>query len=526
MPASLTFSAVPANHGVESEVAPSPTDRYVTEAPLGRGAWGVVYRARDSIIGRSVALKVIRFDDALPEVDRRELAARSEREARAAGCLNHPNIVTIHDAGRGSDDASFYIVMEYVEGTTLRERLSKGPVPPGEALSIVRQVAAALEYAHGHGIVHRDVKPANILLRTDGVAKLADFGIARMDSSELTRTGQSMGSPAYMSPEQALGRPVDARSDLFSIGVVLYELLAGRRPFDSESMAALCLQIVNETPPPPSGRNPSLAPGWDAIAAKAMAKKPEDRYSSAGDLLADLDRLEVMDASADAVARGVSGVLGPGLILKEAASPSVERTRTSQRDPRRAGPAAADVRGSTLTLLTGEPAGAGSNRVSNLQPGGEADAGQAMAGRRRPARRPLEIVGLLVVALVILAAARGLFYRIAHRAIVRIEVAHGLRFGDVSVAVDGEEVWKQSILGDSDGARGFFQKVTGRPAGRSEGRVRLVPGEHVFTVTAESGVDGARWTETIIREAEPGESQTLDIRIRTGLTREMELSWE
>src|SRR5262245_29294149 len=206
-------------------------DRYEVQEIIGRGAMGVVYRAVDPVIGRVVALKTI------CSVDERYLGELAEdsverfaREARAAGLLSHPNIVTIYDVGQMADTGISYIAMEFVEGKTLRQLVGQGARLSSERVAdVALQVSRALDYAHQRGIVHRDVKPANILIRDDGLIKLTDFGVARMGVSELTRTGESVGSPSYIAPEILLDQPVDGRADLFSLGVVLYELLTGTK---------------------------------------------------------------------------------------------------------------------------------------------------------------------------------------------------------------------------------------------------------------------------------------------------------
>ncbi len=264
--------------------------RYEVTGELGRGAMGVVYKGEDPKIHRTVAIKTVRlsdFDDELID----EIKARFFREAESAGLLTHPNIVTIYDAGEEHDLA--YIAMEYLEGEDLEGCVKQGRLPPmREALSIVAQVADALSYAHPKGVVHRDIKPANIM-RLEGAdrVKVTDFGIARITSSSRTKTGMVLGTPSYMSPEQVAGRKVDGRSDIFSLGVVLYELLTGRKPFQGEDMTSLMYQIAREPHPSPRTINPKIPKVVEQIIDKALQKDAESRYQDAGMMAAHLKKV-------------------------------------------------------------------------------------------------------------------------------------------------------------------------------------------------------------------------------------------
>jgi eukaryotic-like serine/threonine-protein kinase len=260
--------------------------RYEILAELGQGSMGVVYQARDPALDRVVAIKTINLN--LPKDELAEYEARFYQEARAAGGLNHPNIVTIYDIGKSERVA--YMAMEYLEGEELRQILSTGqPLPIVQALDVAAQVAEGLFYAHERHIVHRDIKPANIMVVRDGLVKITDFGIARMRTNEVkTMTGMILGSPKYMSPEQVAGKRADHRSDLFSLGVVLYEMVTGQTPFQGDSIHGIMYQILNSTPPAPSLRNPELPEIVDLILAKALNKNVEERYQSARDLVQDL----------------------------------------------------------------------------------------------------------------------------------------------------------------------------------------------------------------------------------------------
>ncbi|HZQ91581.1 MAG TPA: serine/threonine-protein kinase [Terriglobales bacterium] len=270
--------------------------RYEIVAELGRGAMGVVYRATDPNIGRTVALKTMRID--AEGIDSQELLKRFRQEARAAGVLNHPNVVTIYDAGE--HEGLFYMAMEYIEGRTLQTLLAGGRrLAAEQVVDVARQVCAGLDYAHARGIVHRDIKPANIMITAEGVVKIMDFGIAKTGSG-MTSAGQVLGTPSYMSPEQVRGQALDGRSDLFSLGVVLYESVTGKKPFVGESITAIIYKIVAEDPVPPAEYDPELHPGLAAIVIKALAKTKEKRYQRGADLVHDLENYKRIDWAADA----------------------------------------------------------------------------------------------------------------------------------------------------------------------------------------------------------------------------------
>ena len=265
--------------------------RYMLDEEIGRGSMGAVFRASDPLIERNVAIKTVdlgKLDDGTLQPRLRFL-----REAKAAGRLSHPGIVTVHDVGELEDVA--FIVMELVEGRSVKDVLDRGDqIPLPVALDIVRQAAEALDFAHRHGVVHRDVKPGNLMLTRQGMVKITDFGIARVDQTARTRTGILVGSPGYMSPEQLMGKAVDGRSDVFSLGAVLYELATGRGPFDAEQredVLALMNNITNRPHEPASRLNPKVPGSLDAIVDRALAKKPADRYGTAGQMAAELRAL-------------------------------------------------------------------------------------------------------------------------------------------------------------------------------------------------------------------------------------------
>jgi serine/threonine-protein kinase len=269
-------------------------DRYQLGEPLGRGGMATVHRALDRRLNRPVAVKQLSVHLAAD----RTAQTRFRREAQAAASLNHPAIASVFDTGEGTDPATGvsipYIVMELVEGSTLRVLLDHGPLPTDRALRIIGSVLDALAHSHAMGLIHRDIKPANVMLTAAGAVKVMDFGIARAvdeTSTSLTQTASVIGTAQYLSPEQAMGKTVDLRSDLYSVGCLLFELLTGRPPFVADTSIGIAYQHVREAPIPPSQLNPALSPAVDAVVLRALAKGPEERYQTAAEMRADVDRL-------------------------------------------------------------------------------------------------------------------------------------------------------------------------------------------------------------------------------------------
>ncbi len=336
--------------------------RYMLDEELGRGSMGTVFRASDPLIERSVAIKTVdlgKLDDGTLQPRLRFL-----REAKAAGRLSHPGIVTVHDVGELEDVA--FIVMELVEGRSVKDVLDRGDgIPLPVALDIVRQAAEALDFAHRHGVVHRDVKPGNLMLTRQGMVKITDFGIARVDQTARTRTGILVGSPGYMSPEQLMGKAVDGRSDVFSLGAVLYELATGRGPFDAEhreDVLALMNNITNRPHEPASRLNPKVPGSLDAIVDRALAKKPADRYESAGKMAAELRALTDWEVRPVAGEPDIAKLAAnPNLVLPEfdlfAATAPAAPTATATvpvRKPRPPKPASAQATNGLLARLRQE----------------------------------------------------------------------------------------------------------------------------------------------------------------------------
>jgi serine/threonine-protein kinase len=351
--------------------------KYTLRGTLGRGAMGTVYDGWDPAIDRRVAIKTVRLADAEDE-ETAEALARFKREAQAAGRLSHPNIVGVYDYGETDDLA--YIVMEFVEGRSLKSLLDQEKrLPPAEAGTIMQQVLAGLGYSHARGVVHRDIKPANIMLTSEGQVKIADFGIARIESSSMTSVGTVMGTPAYMPPEQFMGEPVDARSDIYAAGVMLFHLLTGVRPYEG-SMTSIMQKVLSADPPPLASAAASLPAVFDGVIAGAMAKAPAQRYPNAGAFAQALrTALDVADQEPDADAtlvapssRARSGSdatasMRRAALLAETTStaPTAARAAAAEPSAKKRGPPVALFGGIAAAVLL-----AGGGAWFALQPGG------------------------------------------------------------------------------------------------------------------------------------------------------------
>ncbi|WP_329088335.1 MULTISPECIES: Stk1 family PASTA domain-containing Ser/Thr kinase [unclassified Streptosporangium] len=311
-------------------------DRYELDGVVGRGGMAEVYRARDIRLDRIVAIKTLRADLARDHI----FQARFRREAQSAASLNHPSIVAVYDTGEDTSEGAPvpYIVMEYVDGRTLRDLLrADRRLLPERASELVDGILRALDYSHRGGIVHRDIKPANVMITRNGDVKVMDFGIARAmadSAATMTQTAQVIGTAQYLSPEQARGERVDARSDLYSTGCVLYELLTGQPPFTGDSPVAIAYQHVREDPIPPSQIDPDIPPWADAIVLKAMAKDPAHRYQSAGEMRADIQRaMSGIPTDAQTMALSANNNYAPATRTMQAPGPGGPATQRTTAVP-------------------------------------------------------------------------------------------------------------------------------------------------------------------------------------------------
>lgn len=469
-------------------------DRYEVQEVVGRGAMGVVYRALDPVIGRVVALKTIhRQDDGLGPI-RNESLERFSREARAAGLLSHPNIVTVYDVGSADGHTLSYIAMEFVEGRTLRQMVPHGEsMTPDRVLDVGLQVARALDYAHRRGVIHRDVKPANILIREDGLVKLADFGVARIETSDLTRTGHSVGSPSYIAPEILLEQPTDGRADLFSLGVILYELLTGGKPFQGETLAALYHRVIAVTPEAPSKVNPAVPAEWDAIVLKLLAKDPRERYPSAARVIEDLRALETGrpprgDAGEAGGGEGLLAVAAGEEILEGDLDRVIEE---GAGDP--AGPMPAHTPPQVKALLA-MVAVAGfalaiilSTALLRQTPDGAAAAPgeQQMAA---PAPAPVDLT---------------------------VRLSHNLKTGRLSITMDDRPLMAEPFRGERSRLR---------MQGNLSRRLEIPPGKHLFRITVEED-GGRKLAAATTRDLAEGSDATLFVEVKGILKKDLDLTW-
>ena len=374
--------------------------RYEIRRELGRGAMGVVYEAYDPMIKRAVALKTIRADQ-LDGAEAPTILARFRREAEAAGRLNHPNVVSIFDFGE--DGGTSYIAMEFVSGRDLKSRFDAGErFSTADAIRCTGQILDALDYSHRQGVIHRDVKAANVFVLDDGTVKVADFGIAHLDTSSLTQAGSVMGTPSSMSPEQILGLPVDGRTDVFSTGVILYQFVTGERPFGAAATTTTMQKVLKEDPLPPSTLNVQLPDAMDAVVRKALAKRPDERYATAAEF---------------AVALRALAPPRPVAAAKAAPAPAAfdgEATVVATPAMRQAAPAPADDGEATLVapstkspLMAPAPAPA---QESTAAASPRPSVPRSVSAPQTPARRPGVPAIAIVVTVVALAIAAGLWW--------------------------------------------------------------------------------------------------------------------
>jgi serine/threonine-protein kinase len=500
---------------------------------------GKVYLGHDPVIGRHVAIKVITLRPDLSEEEGRQYRERFLREAQAAGAMVHPNIVSVYDVGQDPGTGSPYIVMEHVAGQDLKKLiLSRTPLTPHDALAVAAQIAAALDYAHRRGIVHRDIKPANVLLSERGQVKITDFGVARLPDSDLTRSDQFVGSPGFMSPEQLKGGAIDGRADLFALGVILYELLTGKPPFEGESVSEVLYRISTQPAEPPSDAAPDVSPDFDPILEKALSKDPEGRFQTGGEMIAALRALPAGRTGAGAPA-GVAPAAAerpepdgagpvpedPGAATGGAPVPAVPSSPWwSLNDPWRLGGlmtvmllTLVGVNWAILSLLRG-PLGRAAHEQQNVSPEtggfdgapGAADGGPGgltIAGLQSPSgagprfQEPTEPIAANCAMSYadpqqmkrVAAARASVLLRAGFSSVpvasatLRLELKHRLPSGRVVLLVDGRTVLSQPF-GAAKGRGSTLVHSVSIPAGRHGVEVRLVNSKG--TTEAKSSIRG------------------------------------
>ena len=500
--------------------------RYEIVAELGRGAMGVVYKARDPKIERFVAVKTISLAGQNPE-EEREYRERFFCEAQAAGRLSHPGIVSVFDVGEEHETRDPYIVMEYIAGQNLHHWLSgeNRKVAIETALQITEELAEALDFAHNQGVIHRDIKPSNILLAKDGHAKIADFGIAKLNLSHLTLPGQAWGSPGYMSPEQLEGEAVDGRSDLFSLGVILYLMVTGYAPFHGNSAVSVCFKIANREPMPATLLDPVLPPEVDSIIAQALAKDPAKRYQYGREFARDLRELRKRYPKEDSGNAGWPDESQPGNTpdeLKAAFNKFYPISRTprstenaanrSRSSPEKAIGLVPHLQRHLKKLLVGSLVlilGLGWLGWRRRTSGGVGSPPAAVAARSsatkvadvsvetNSVRQPQEPVPPLRVSPAPPAP--------ASRVSLGILIDHHFAKGTVSVWVDNQLAYSHALRGEKRKHLALFHRVEGHQSGAAQ----VPSGKHRLRVRVHS--DDRDRSQTISASFSPGHPQTLRV---------------
>ena len=492
--------------------------RYEILRELGRGMMGVVYEARDTALNRTIALKTINLTCVTVPTDRDEFERRFAAEARIAGRLSHPGIVVVHDVGRDPADGLLFIAFEKLPGDNLATLMEKGEHLPWRAsLEIVRQVAEALQHAHDQGVIHRDIKPANIMLLPTGQPKVMDFGIAKLRSGHLTAAGQMFGTPLFMSPEQALSRRVDPRTDIFSLGSVAYTLLTGRQAFEAESVIRILGRVVHQDPSPPTTLDSTLPPDLDYLIARALAKAPENRYPDARELAEDIE-----DILAARVPRHRAGWVPPPPTLPTAVEPTLVAE---------VGPAA------YLPTITVGPAQAAGEPAPPLPPVLRAE------GRGWTGSLPLRTQWLLLALCLALA---GLVWSrsplspalpapttppatpepapsaepraVPTQARIVVDFEYPLESGTVRLWLDGQELLVRAVKGAVTRNLVLFQLA----GGVLTQVLDVDPGRHHFRV--EVRWNDQRRTQEIAGRVQPGETYRLEVRLGR-LKKDLSLRW-
>ncbi len=484
-------------------VLPERLGRYEIQKEIGRGMMGVVYEAVDPALGRTIALKTIELGFTLSPEEHESFEQRFLIEARSAARLSHPHIVVIHDVGRDESTGTLFMALEYLKGRTLAEVIKRSPsLDWREALRITARLAEALDHAHSHGVIHRDIKPGNVMLLPTGEPKIMDFGIAKLETSrvQLTMAGQSFGTPLYMSPEQALGETVGRTTDIFSLGSIAYSLLAGRPAFWAESIPRIVTLVARADAPPPSQFAPGLPARVDRVIARAMAKKPSERY-----------------ASGKAMAEDIEGVLDLDRLLGDHIPPP-------------AGPAAATVdMDAQLATLVEEP--------SASEDAVERSSYQGIPANGKPLIWGLGLLlsglGAFLVWFLVLNRVSGPetmrppSARQSDAQVTRVEPArlsvkleHSVSRGSVRIWVDRELVAEGRL--DSDAARTITAFDFRRRGVREF--LELPPGDH--DVEVQVLWDGKEKTDRVWGHFDAGSTRRVRARLGGPLIKRLSLEWE
>ena len=489
-------------------LTPKNLGRYLIEAEIGRGAMGVVYRARDPKIDRLVAIKTISLAGQEPEAEQ-SYRERFVQEARAAGRLSHPGIVAIFDAGEDPETHEPYLVMEYVAGDPLSRILSSGnhKLPLADSLQFANEIAEALDYAHSHGVIHRDIKPANILITEDGRAKITDFGVARLNQSLITHNGQIFGSPAYMAPEQLSGGVADARSDLFSLGVMLYSMITGFRPFQGNSAETVCFKVMNIEPVPVTSFQHDVPPDLDAIISRAMAKHPADRFQSGAEMAQHIlsfrgngatapdatgffGRVVRKDAATATSAQPAKRKLRAQLLWVPLATTLVlaglltvwHRTESIRRVAVMRLPAAHVPSAPAVTKTT--PTAALASKTLSVEKSRTSQAASVTAGQSKLVRTAMS----------------------RDAAKVQVEILHHFAAGKVSIWVDDELVFEQILHGDDQ-----RHPLFGNVEMNQTTSFQFTPGKHLLQVRVISPPNTYDQIETLDANLSPGSAHVLQV---------------